>query len=146
MTIQKQNKDDCKGCPECENLDTEQCDDCKKTREKIIDIDEMDPSLEHDGEKDEIIDDQTKKHNWLKLSDGDRIYIMNAGLVMFWPFLTTLFKKLNYVEKGAFIDEEQAYKAIYLLQYLTDQNLDAPEHLLVLNKILCEALYFCEST
>ena len=61
----------------------------------------------------------------------------NAGLVLLHPFLGTYFSRLNLVEKGQFISPEAQARAVHLLQYLAYNTTQNPEHLLTLNKILC---------
>ncbi|WP_374145997.1 contractile injection system tape measure protein [Sphingomonas sp. 28-63-12] len=73
---------------------------------------------------------------------GDPIYIGNAGLVLFSPYLPALFDRLGLLttEDGApprLIDPEAQSRAVHLLQYLVDERLDTAEPLLVLNKLLC---------
>jgi hypothetical protein len=70
------------------------------------------------------------------------IYIDNAGLVLTAPFLPHLFRTLDLLhedENGRvrLRDMESVSRAVHLLQYLVDGRTDAPEPLLVLNKILC---------
>ena len=70
------------------------------------------------------------------IESNESIYINNAGLVLFNPYITTFFSKLGITEKGKFKDEESSFRAIHLLQLLvTDATYE--EHELVLNKILC---------
>lgn len=68
--------------------------------------------------------------------EGEPFYIANAGLVLLWPFLQTYFQRLDLLEKNTFRDGLSQNRAIYLLQYLTAAKLEAPEHELLLNKIL----------
>lgn len=65
---------------------------------------------------------------------GVKVY--NAGLVLFWPFLTRLFEKLSFVKNGEFVYPEFKNRAVYLLQYLVFNETEFPEYELVLNKIL----------
>jgi hypothetical protein len=68
---------------------------------------------------------------------GDmEIRVSNAGIVLFWPFLSRFFEKLNLTENDAFINEQSRNEARYLLQYLTYNRIDFSEHQLVINKIL----------
>ncbi len=73
--------------------------------------------------------------------DDDAIFIGNAGLVLFAPFLPTLFERLGVLadtDKGPrIVDPDAMSRAVHLLQYLVDARLDAPEPELVLNKLLC---------
>jgi Contractile injection system tape measure protein len=73
---------------------------------------------------------------------ADAIYIDNAGLVLAAPFLPPLFQTLDMLRQGddgriRLRDAEAASRAVHLLQFLVDGRTDAPEPLLVLNKILC---------
>lgn len=69
---------------------------------------------------------------------GEPIFIFNAGLVLLWPFIGGLFRKLQYVAGKAFVDKEKQERAVVLLQYIIDeQHTHPPEHLLPLNKLLC---------
>jgi hypothetical protein len=76
------------------------------------------------------------------LDDGEPIFIANAGLVLFAPYLPTLLDRLGVLStdeegKQRIVDIDAASRAVHLLQYMADQRLDAPEHELVLNKLLC---------
>ncbi|MDH7976104.1 contractile injection system tape measure protein, partial [Sphingomonas sp. AR_OL41] len=73
---------------------------------------------------------------------GEPIFIANAGLVLFSPYLPALFDRLGVLttdEEGKMrlTDVEAMTRAVHLLQYMVDARLDAPEHELVLNKLLC---------
>jgi hypothetical protein len=84
----------------------------------------------------------------LKMEDeeGDLIskpiYIDNAGLVLTSPFLPHLFQSLDMLHQDEtghtrLRDSKAVSHAVHLLQYLVDGRTDAPEPLLVLNKIMC---------
>ena len=64
-------------------------------------------------------------------------YISNAGLVLLWPFFTMLFDRLSYLEEKQFRNPEMAERAAHLLQFLVSGGMEFPEHLLLLNKLLC---------
>ncbi len=64
------------------------------------------------------------------------IRLFNAGLILFWPFLTRFFEHLSLLKEGGFVDERCRNEAVYLLQYLAYNEIDFPEHQLVLNKVL----------
>jgi hypothetical protein len=66
-----------------------------------------------------------------------RVLIKNAGLVIVSPYLTRYFDLLGMTEDSKFKTEEDAVRAVHLLQYLATGFASAPEHELVLNKILC---------
>ena len=74
---------------------------------------------------------------WPKLKDGDKIYVPNAGVVLIWPFLSTLFKNLNYTKKGEFKNRKAQHRAIHLIQFLVDGQENTPEFVVILNKIIC---------
>ena len=67
---------------------------------------------------------------------GTEIQVKNAGLILYWPFLTRLFEILSFVERGSFVDDENRTRAVYLLQYLASNRIDFPDNQLVLNKLL----------
>ena len=71
-----------------------------------------------------------------ELKDG--IIIYNAGLLLFWPFLNTLFIKLNLLNLGKdnFKDEISKDKAIMATDYIVN-GLDSKEKDFIFNKILC---------
>ena len=67
----------------------------------------------------------------------DIIYISNAGLILVHPFLRRLFTILGFTEKNQFINTEVQYRAVHVLQYLVNKQLESDEPSLVLNKIMC---------
>lgn len=75
--------------------------------------------------------------------DPAAIYTHTAGLVLCHPFLPKCFSLLDYLdENGQFKDEAAFNRAIYLVHSiatgaLPSLDLEIPEHLLVLPKILC---------
>ncbi len=69
-------------------------------------------------------------------NDGEEVKVYNSGLILFWPFLTRLFEILLLVENGDFVDTESKNRAVYILQYLVYNDINFPEHQLVLNKLL----------
>ena len=68
--------------------------------------------------------------------DGIEVRISNAGLILFWPFLTRLFENLSLVINGAFVSPESMNRAVYILQYLGYYEIDFPEYKLILNKLM----------
>ncbi|MFB9845506.1 contractile injection system tape measure protein [Mucilaginibacter ginsenosidivorans] len=71
-------------------------------------------------------------------TEEDKISIGNAGLILLHPYLPFMFRELGWVDKGNnFIDQKAQQKAILFLQFLINGKSSQPEHLLVLNKILC---------
>ncbi|OGO00119.1 MAG: hypothetical protein A2Y58_06050 [Chloroflexi bacterium RBG_13_51_52] len=71
------------------------------------------------------------------VDDSKEIYIQNTGLVILWPFLNRFFESVNLVKEGFFVNSEASERAVHLLQYIVDGSLEAPEHELPLNKVLC---------
>jgi hypothetical protein len=69
--------------------------------------------------------------------DFQHIYIRNAGQVLASPYFPRLFERLGLLEDGVFRKGDAAQKAIHLLQYMVDETMHPPEHLLPLNKVLC---------
>ena len=65
------------------------------------------------------------------------ISIHNAGLVITWPFLNTLFSKMGLTEGQKFKDDLSVQKAIIATQYLVNDSQEYEESELILNKILC---------
>lgn len=63
--------------------------------------------------------------------------VPNAGLVLLWPYLNTLFERAGLMEGGAFVDETARHKAVYLSDYLVRGENHRREYDLVLNKVLC---------
>lgn len=73
----------------------------------------------------------------LKKPEPETIYVNNAGLVLLYPFLTTAFLRLGYLQAGQFISQDAQIRAIHLLQYTVNGKEVHAEHELVLNKVLC---------
>ena len=71
------------------------------------------------------------------VSEGEKHFVENAGLVLLWPFFVQLFKTLDYLEGLEFRDSEHQYRAVILTQYAAFGDERPEEHLSSLNKILC---------
>lgn len=69
----------------------------------------------------------------------DSIYITNAGMIIIWPFLSTLCSKLGLLEGKTFIDDYSLQKAVLMLHYIVFGDEKFEESNLILNKILCGA-------
>jgi len=65
------------------------------------------------------------------------LYLKNAGLVLFHPFLKSLFEQLNWCENEKWHSKTAQQKAVLLLHYLINGNQNYFENELLLNKILC---------
>jgi hypothetical protein len=72
---------------------------------------------------------------------GDALFIGNAGLILFAPYLPSLFDRLGLLTETSdgprMIGAEAMARGVHLLQYLVDERCDRPEPELVLNKLLC---------
>lgn len=64
--------------------------------------------------------------------------IRNAGLILFHPFLETLFTRTGLMEEQQFVDDTARNRAVLLLQYLATEQTEFEDRELVLNKILCQ--------
>ncbi|HVG92573.1 MAG TPA: contractile injection system tape measure protein [Alphaproteobacteria bacterium] len=71
------------------------------------------------------------------LPAGEPFYVGNAGAILLWPFLGRYFQTLGLLENNSFRGEAEKSRAIHLVQYLATGKLEAPEHELLLNKLLC---------
>lgn len=65
------------------------------------------------------------------------LLVRNAGLVILWPYITRLFKLINYSDGKVFLSEDAKVRGVLLLQYLATGQTSSPENELVLNKIMC---------
>ncbi len=70
----------------------------------------------------------------LQETEGETIYVDNAGLVLLHPFLTAFFAALKIASGPRLLRPE---RALHLLQFLATGQATAPEFLLPLNKLLC---------
>ena len=71
-----------------------------------------------------------------KGDSGKEIYVKNAGIILFHPFLPSLFKNLGWVHENKYIHTIVRMKALQLLGVLSGNDYFT-EHNLVLNKVLC---------
>jgi ADP-ribose pyrophosphatase YjhB (NUDIX family) len=65
------------------------------------------------------------------------LYVQNAGLVLFHPYLYRFFEKLKLIEDGRFENNIFRVRAAFILQWLASGKQSPPEYMLPLNKILC---------
>ena len=95
-----------------------------------------------------IENDNVSSVDVVSLESKDSMYVSNAGLIIIWPFLSTLYNKLELINGKEFIDDYSLQKAILIMHYIVfgDDNLDEPN--LILNKILCGASpdYFVDTS
>lgn len=74
-------------------------------------------------------------HN--KVQDDSGIALINAGVVMLWPFLSRFFQRQGLLQEEQFIDQAARNTAITLLHYLATGETHPVEYQLPLNKLLC---------
>ncbi len=84
---------------------------------------------------------QTQSHKqWETPRDqrpGFSLYVRNAGLVIFHPYLSRFFETLGLTMDGRFENDSCRARAALVLQRLAGAKPNPPEYLLPLNKILC---------
>ena len=68
---------------------------------------------------------------------NEALFINNAGIVIAAPYLPRLFSMLGLAGEKAFVDAAAAERGVLLMQYAVTGERQAPEPLLLLNKILC---------
>lgn len=73
----------------------------------------------------------------LAFSRGEEVYVQNAGLVLLWPFLSSLFHALGLCFRGQFADPMARHRATGLLHYLATGEREPVEYQLTLAKLLC---------
>ena len=69
--------------------------------------------------------------------DEEGLFVQYAGIVLIHPFLSTLFKRLQWVKEGKFEEDQSKQKALHLLHYAATGREEAEEYELVVPKILC---------
>jgi len=71
-------------------------------------------------------------------TDGEKVQVTNAGLVLFHPYLRYVFQDLEWINsKHQFVNKKAQQKAVLWLQHVINGKSRHPEQSLVLNKILC---------
>ncbi|PZX95188.1 hypothetical protein DOS84_01060 [Flavobacterium aquariorum] len=83
---------------------------------------------------------EIKKKTKLETPDSktqNMIYVENAGLILFHPFLKSLFEQLDLTKNDIWTTKISQHKAILLTQFLINGETKIGENELVLNKILC---------
>ena len=73
------------------------------------------------------------------LETGEGTTIMNAGLILLWPFLGRYFDFLNLTDGRNFIGEDEKIRAIQLSEYIVTGKTALDVFNLSLNKLLCGA-------
>lgn len=67
----------------------------------------------------------------------DAIPIDDAGLVLLWPFIPHLLRRLELTVDDAFVDARAQTQAVALLEHCARARVELAEHQLVLDKLLC---------
>lgn len=92
-------------------------------------------NTENESVKDlDVLEEQgQQKQNQKNISN-----LSNAGLILVYPYLKTLFDRFNWLNEKGFVDDNCRTKALLITDYLVYGDREVvPEHELVLNKILC---------
>jgi hypothetical protein len=120
---------------------------CKVVLEKVRDevhqsitkVIKAEPILEafQKPKENKVSEEKSFETPFKKFDSGEPIYINNAGLVIFNPYLSRFFKMLNLMDKNKFLDEYSSHKAVHILQYLVNKTTNSEEHELTINKIMC---------
>lgn len=66
----------------------------------------------------------------------DALWINEAGVILLHPFLPQLFRSRGWVDREKFTDADGQTMAVYALHYLATGEVEAPEHQLLLPKLL----------
>ncbi len=69
------------------------------------------------------------------------ILVKNTGIVLLYPFLEALFKKLDFLDSESTLKEEKKTEAAHLLHYISTKQLQPYESDLLLEKHLCDIPY-----
>ena len=72
-----------------------------------------------------------------KIRQREPIYLKYAGAVLLHPFLSPFFTNLGLMEKKAFSNKANQYKAAHLFHHLAGGEIQAPEYDMALAKFLC---------
>jgi hypothetical protein len=71
------------------------------------------------------------------IPEDEGIYVTAAGLILIYPFLSTLLYRAGYWNGAAFKNMEARQQAVFLTYWLATGDQHAPEHALAFPKILC---------
>lgn len=94
------------------------------------------PTFELQAEKGEREENTVKTEQ--EIPEDTVIFVNNAGIVLAYPFLTHYFNSLGLLSPlKKFKSDQDAKRAVHLLQYLATKEEESPEYLMSLNKLLC---------
>jgi hypothetical protein len=100
--------------------------------------DEVEARMKSEVAKEEQESDQESEIKFgTSVPEDQFIEIENAGLVLLWPYLDTLFEHLGFVEDGAFVSNSATHRAVHLLHFISTGHEEGEEHEWPLNKLLC---------
>ncbi|NMM49671.1 contractile injection system tape measure protein [Marinigracilibium pacificum] len=71
------------------------------------------------------------------LQEDESIELANAGSVLLWTYLPMFFSELKLMKKGEFNDRSSQERAVQLLHFLVNGEIEAEEHQWVIFKLLC---------
>ncbi len=103
-------------------------------------VKESDPEEDHDIHgvmDDDQLDSDVDFEDVPEVALDFEVNIKNAGLVIVWPYLARYFEILGMLKDKKFKSKKASYRAVQLLQFLATGLETAPEHELLLNKVLC---------
>jgi len=110
----------------------QEAEDVYLLREK--DIIEPKRRIINEWKEDKLIQDVLAEE---EKTDVDQLFVSNSGLVLLAPYLMKFFNKLNFIDGDKFINKENQFEAVHVLQFLVTEQEKSPEQMLALNKILC---------
>lgn len=110
--------------------------DYKAKVESLLRVFKKKYTPEEDSNSDGLNTQKGESEDYKRLQEGESNYISNAGLIIVNPYITTLFSKLNLIEKKKFISYEKQVKAVQILQYLVNKQDKSEDPELMLNKLL----------
>lgn len=67
----------------------------------------------------------------------DEYYIQQAGIILVWPYLKSLFNYLEYLDDKAFKDIKFQQRAVHVLNFIATGHEQCEEHTLIIAKFLC---------
>jgi|GEM_PF-4845734 len=76
-------------------------------------------------------------HSGDRPDTGEKLVAANAGVILLWPFLQSLYTKLELSAENRFPSGEAHATAVLLLHYLATGETDIPEYELTLSKVIC---------
>jgi hypothetical protein len=80
--------------------------------------------------------EQTKKKYHDRTEALTEYYVMNAGIVLCWPYLHLLFDRLGYLLASDFRDQDARERAVHILGYIAAGHDKFEEHELTFQKFL----------